>query len=470
MKKLSEYGFKAVNLYFSAVCNLECTYCFQPKISGHMQDVNDNIVDWIVSGRMEDDIERIIGSDITSLSLWGGEPSINLPYLVERLPFIAKRFPDFKELHYSTNLSTRKLAQNTVDLIKCINDLNKDRDNKIIASVQISIDGTPEVNDANRIGSSANEIKNNIDYVLESLNSLGIVKDYYYIHFKGTHGSESIKYLADGDNFYKHYKYFYDMYSDWSKLYPKYPVGGEFLTFVYPGKFTQEEGYILRDITKTLYDPAFQSNFSNKNFNMDFEHQITSRVKKSTDLVSENVKRLQKRDLLRNTSCSAAKSNIGLTWNGELHWCHSTYFFDRRARRYIEDQNLVTDFEMNQGFSFRNFENYVDNIEVVSVEDTTKLLRSLSNIEQFVFNYKQRLSVLDMELDQLVSANLISPIYKEPLWRKIALSYLLFGGNECISNNVWEYGSLWVRNTSHMKLALNGTLELAIESLKSKKG
>lgn len=72
MIKLEDYGYCAVEVYFSAACNLKCRYCFQPSVPERMKEVNKKCIDWISSGRMEDDIEEHLGPSLIELSLWGG--------------------------------------------------------------------------------------------------------------------------------------------------------------------------------------------------------------------------------------------------------------------------------------------------------------------------------------------------------------------------------------------------------------
>lgn len=54
-RKLQDYGIIAVNVNFCAMCNLKCSYCFLPK-SKNMYKENQTCIDWITSGRMEDEI------------------------------------------------------------------------------------------------------------------------------------------------------------------------------------------------------------------------------------------------------------------------------------------------------------------------------------------------------------------------------------------------------------------------------
>ena len=64
-----------------------------------------------------------------------------------------------------------------------------------------------------------------------------------------------------------------------------------------------------------------------------------------------------------------------------------------------------------------------------------------------------------MIIRELCAAGQISSCYSEPLWRHLATAYMLYGGHECISNNLWEFGSPWIRSTDIFKLTLNGAFE-----------
>ena len=67
---LVDLGVIAVSLYFTGSCDLQCTYCFQPKIKNHMKDENDKIREWLKSGKMEEDVLRVFGENIEALALW----------------------------------------------------------------------------------------------------------------------------------------------------------------------------------------------------------------------------------------------------------------------------------------------------------------------------------------------------------------------------------------------------------------
>ena len=466
MDPLINHGFVAVNVYFSGVCNLQCKYCFQPKIGSKMRDVNNKIIEWIDSGKMEDDIEKYIGKDIECLALWGGEPSLNLPHLVKRLESIYQRFPKFNSISFSTNIAKKFQANNIIQLIDAVRDLNGKLCRKVHVDVQFSIDGPPEVNDKDRIGSKATEILDNVAIILE--HTKGYSSKLVRYHFKGTQSADTFHWMVQpnekyGTNLEYYYRFFDDYLADWQDKGYTLPSGLGAITLVYPGHYTQEDGKIYRQIVNTLLSEEWK----NKDWKVihDFGTQTTDRIEGTIRTLKRGVRRAWKGEMLSNCTCSAGRSCAGISYDGKYHWCQSTFFFDANTRKYLEESGMLTDFEKSQGYSFRNFDNYIKDYEVVSYEDDLRLSRTLSNMNLFWNNISLRLQYVRMQIDVLAQAGQISPIFLEEKWASLATAFFIFGGNECPADNCWEFGSVFVKDNSQMKLILNGVFEDTVNRL-----
>lgn len=471
MEPLNKYGYIAANIYFSGACNLKCKYCFQPKIKDTMSDVNKKIEEWIKSGKMEDDILKYIGKDTTCFSLWGGEPSINLPLLQERLPFIYSKFPNLDEIFYSTNISTKKLAQNTVNFIYTILHLNKKSKRKVKVSIQFSIDGPPEINDKDRIGSSAVSIMNNITYVLKALKNIPADSRCFNLFGKSTTSADTLKwYLLPNEKYENNLIYYYSFFEDymvqWKEFCDYYPILGD-ITLVYPGNYTKEDGKILAKIQEFLYSEKFKKR--KWRISRNFDTQYGSRIQEAFSVLKKNEHSPDNMEMLCNCSCSAGRSCAGISYDGQFHWCHSTYFFDKEVNEIIVKKNLTTDFEKNQGFSFRNFKSYIEGVCTVPYENNLLLLRTLNLTDKFWKNLSTRTQYLTLQIKELASSGLIDKCFLEDRWQRLAVTYLLFGGNECPADNVWEFGSPYIRSTSQMKLLFNGAFQLILVELNKKK-
>ena len=463
MQKLSEIGFEAVNIYFSGLCNLRCRYCFQPKIEEISKSINDKIIEWISSGRMEEDIIKYYGEKIKCISLWGGEPSINLPFLEKRLDEIYQKLPFLDTIQYSTNISTKKLTENSINFIRSVSLKNKKFNRNVLVDLQFSIDGPPEINDYNRIGAKADSIMDNITFLIEKIKDLPS-KDYNLV-IKGTQSADTLSFLIKKNNLLEYYKYFDKYQAKWEKLLSKEkaPSGGTFISLVYPGNYTQKDGIAFKRLLELQNSKEFQKSYKWES-EVTFDNQVTSRIKKAFSNLRAGYYRDYKGELLNVCTCSAGKCCGGLTYDSQFHLCQATYMFNEDILKYIEDHNLITEFENKQGFSFRNFKNVIKENAVVSFNDDLKLSRLLYKLNYFNKDLSFKIQYFEIILSELATAGQISKCYLEPIWRDLATAYLLFGGNECPADNIWEFSSPYIRSTSQMKLVFNGAFEYYINN------
>ena len=462
---LNDVGVVAANVYFTGSCDLACTYCFQPKIKSHMKETNDKIIEWISSGKMAKDILEVFGPRTTDIAFWGGEPSMNLRPLVPVLEDYYKYFPELKQFSWSSNFASERSLESTKEFTDRVIELNLKYNHPVKIDLQISIDGVPEINDKNRIGSSADRISEHTTAFVKWVNEDPLrIETLPNIHFKGTQSAESLSWLNTGDNLLKHYKYFDHMRAGWEEAgYKVFPRGAEVLTFVYPGNYTQKDGYVLKEITEKLYSEEFQHQKWECSYPPSFDTQVSGRVYSLWDFLSRGIKKTDTYELLGHTTCSAGRSCIGLDYKGKIHWCQGTYFFDDETQDYIEKNDLVTDFEAKQGFSFRNFDKYINDIIVTDVKENPLLTdRSLSIARGFAKNFSLKDQYWDLMIGELASAGLISPCFKEDKWKQLAKMYFLFSG-ACPVDNVWEFGSIWTTSTSQVKLILNGAFEMILD-------
>lgn len=460
-KKLCDLGYESVNLYFSAICNLRCKYCFQPKVAGINKDTNKKVIEWISSGRLEDDILDLFGKDITNISLWGGEPSINLPYLTERIPEYFKKFPKLRNINFSSNVSRKNLCNNIIDLIKKVSEENIKSNRCMSIDVQFSIDGPPEINDFNRVGSKAEKIIDNITYICKKIKDID--PRYYNLSIKATTSKESLKWMMTNNNLEYYYDFFNEHQKHWESIIgDKAPYGGTCIYFVYPGNFTKEDGILFYELCKKQNSKEFKEKY--KDCNVIFENQISLRIKKCLSTIRAGYYRPYKGEMLSICSCCAGKSSLGLTESGNIHICQATYMFDDNVIKYIEDNNIVSDFESTQGFSFRNFKNVIQNNIVVSKNDKVRLYRLLNNMKVFCSDIATKIQYFEVMIPQLAMAGQIDKKYLDSKYRDLAIAYLLFGGHECPADNIWEFGSPYIRSLAQTRLVLNGAFDFYLDN------
>jgi hypothetical protein len=65
----------AVEMFSAGWCNLQCKYCYIPK-TDFLRTVHKNIIEKIKNGSLLEEISKIFGEDLESLSHWGTEPTL----------------------------------------------------------------------------------------------------------------------------------------------------------------------------------------------------------------------------------------------------------------------------------------------------------------------------------------------------------------------------------------------------------
>lgn len=458
MKKVKD--FKAVTLYFSGVCNLNCSYCFQPKIKGHMGGVNKEILEWITSGKMEKDVEEIFGNEIETFALWGGEPTVNFKAIADRLTIMKERFPNFREISFSTNISTKKVANDIIYLAEKSNEIYKQY-NDFKLDIQFSLDGPSDFNDCARIGSYSDEIVENMSYVFENLKGLEIIENIEF-NAKSTHSKDNIQKLSNFDNLFNYFKFFDDSYEKWSNIIDNYPKGGHSITLVSPGNYTKEDGVAYLNILENIEKLKTMNWKKIDNFSGQLENRVFETM---NNLIRKKFRHFSG-EFIGSYNCGAGDGFLGLSHDGKIHVCQSSFFLDEKAIDVIKTKKLVTDFEENQGYSFTNYDKFIKDTAVINYKkEYLSSIRLLNNIEKYRNGIAFRIQYFKSMIPILVANGDILEKYSNEKDKEILAMFSMMSGVVCPSSNIWEYGSFWVNNLSYVKLLGNGALDFILESI-----
>lgn len=463
IEKLENYGIHGVELYFSAVCNLECTYCFQPKLHSHGAKVNEEIKIWLSSGQFIEDIKKYIGENIDYLAFWGGEPSINLPYFVPNFERVLKEFPNITEISFSTNLSTKKLTDNLIEFIKEFDRVCGPK-RKFRLGIQISLDGTPKTNDVNRLGSSGEEILNNVTYLLEQTKDV-LNRRNIYLHFKNTQAEKGMEYFSHRENLEELYEFYDKKYREWEKITPHFPELGEFLTFVSPGHWTVQDGKNLAKICGILQDPDFKSKFTHPS--LVFRTQINGLMRRSYKKGKEvNSSYRGSRYLDYGLSCSVLKTSICLSPNGRMSLCHHSLFFDKDALKEIKERKMLSEFEECSGTPFDMFESRVSNKDDFNIEtEFNSLIRTLNCGRQSIANPTLALSYKELMLKQLATCGQIDADPRDTNKIRAYATVLTHSSLNCTMANLWGTGTYSLIEPSYARLLFNGAYEIMMKEI-----
>jgi len=328
--------FEYVEMYSSAICNLNCSYCYIPKVS-ELKDVNKRIVEDICNGTY---IERIktIAPDLKGLAFWGAEPTITLPEIIEHLDEFLIAFPKLDHFSFSTNL----IKDPTViyEFLKALPD-----DRKFSAGFQISIDGHKPITDANRGEGTTKKISDNIRLLAFMMNDLKDKNVSVRFPTKITWTMDNVRFFYENlEELDESYNFFSKMQDDLDRINTNKNV--KYLINCWgnmelPGNYTKEDGLLVAELFKEVYQ--------RKRIYIPKSQKFVKKKWKTLPL--DSFKSMMERALFYSDylyskqcmfTCSAGDSQFGISVDG-YHPCHRTFTFILEQMRKYEgcDVNFI---------------------------------------------------------------------------------------------------------------------------------
>ena len=105
IKKVKNQRRTAVEIFSSALCSLNCKYCYIPKTDS-MRKLQKDVVKKLENKTFIQDLEKFYGKNLEYLGLWGAEPTLTLDLISKAVPNLMEKFPKLKNISFSTSLMT----------------------------------------------------------------------------------------------------------------------------------------------------------------------------------------------------------------------------------------------------------------------------------------------------------------------------------------------------------------------------
>lgn len=225
-----------LNIYYSAACNLQCSYCCMPPQSMS----NDTIVNSLRNGSFTQIVNNLITKDTISLGLWGMEPTINAIEFQNFILPILKQNPQIKYIFIPTNMTSTTLMEY---MLAPLNRYTQKYKHKLIILIQASIDGPKEIHDGHINGNNTYDI---VRHRLNSITKLVSQWNNKYIRIKIFNKST----LTAQDLYTDPDDWWYNMAHLQSELetYESYNIKIKMdnpPTIAVPGNYTKEDGEAL---------------------------------------------------------------------------------------------------------------------------------------------------------------------------------------------------------------------------------
>lgn len=139
-------NFSAANILLTKDCNMACPYCFVHKTNEIMsEEVIEKTVQFLINGAFKN------GDSYFYLGLFGGEPTLtihNMNYILDYAYTYAEKFKIENNVYIEPRFSLTTNGMNITDEV--LNFLLKWRDKAKKINVQLSYDGTPDLETKNR--------------------------------------------------------------------------------------------------------------------------------------------------------------------------------------------------------------------------------------------------------------------------------------------------------------------------------
>ena len=425
----------ATELFSAGWCNLDCKYCYIPKVD-FIKNIHKEIIEKIKSGQFLDDLYDMFGEDLEGISHWGTEPSLTFKYFVDFYNKAVEVFPRLKEVKFSSNFMT-----NPKQIVEFINNLPE----KLAVDMQMSLDGPEDITDKNRKLGSTSTIIKNMKYVIAELSKTNRkVK----AHFKPTLAQEDLEYFSKLENLKEYYDFF-------DNLIGEFEIGKNInfsrsvdLTIQVPGDYKKEDGLLFTKIYENqlyLREHVEYKNITPPNSN--YFYRIVRFLKFPYEFYSKHTM----------FTCSAGDSCFGIGENKTnlLHYCHRSFY--SRHQDYLEsckEKGILPK---------RLYEDAVGKYILSGEHDNYDLIKYLFTSRSYHDFFINLESISYGLILFLVRNKSISKIYLDPQMAKI-LTFLVTT-TDCFMGARALHGTSFVPNLGLFLLFGNGFGELLVKNL-----
>ena len=391
----------ALELINAGKCNMDCSYCYIPKTK-EMNELHDDVVEYLESGKFIDDAVDLIGPDLEGISPWGTEPTLTLDIFSKWMPTICEKFPKFNSMNFSSNF-----MRNPKYLLGFLDSLPRGR--KFNWSLQYSIDGPAYITDATRHKNATKRITENLCTFISEACSRELDDINITINCKATWDEDIITMMGqDLTKVREFYEFFDELFGDIDKLITTSnvrhaKVNAPFLGL--PGKYTQQHGKYWADIHREIFKLQ-----NDKRYNGEFKNlgsQFSAYLPRLMRVLAFGNEYYTKPEMF---TCSAGDSQYALDHKRQVHGCHRTF--------YLNDDNYVKSITSDCKSGNWDLEHYKnDRLQdirtnlIIDLSDTPKHSRYMySNLGHHGFA-RNRVATLVAAIKLLAKAGQINKVY-----------------------------------------------------------
>lgn len=435
-------------VYPCGICNLNCRYCTIDK-NPALKEIDD-----ILGKSFEDDyyFNRIKAyfprkDQLKRLETWGGEPFLKMERVYPLVHKLIQYYPYFNQMYSSTNFSYEEWIDKFMGLMDCFAQYPY-RD--FTYHLQLSVDGPPYINDANRGEGVTERCIKNFDKLV------AIIKEGRFpsnvtldITLKGTWDTGDFKQLNSKEKLIEFFQFYEEAYTRKIKELnmPNIRIYETVPNTAVPAPVTQQDGKIFAEIVKKCREIEQENKLLHY-----FKYYETI-----TPLTGNPCEKCVSYTCGERHNCGTGSTIIGFLPNDMVSACHEG--FTLLAEQYKSYAAKRSDAQLSVSLNKFLCENPVP---MCMTDD--EYYKHEQKMECFnnVFSTSQLASEVAL-ITALAMAGQIDPIYIQEYEALKAANYMCFNSAYCIKANYAITGSFLLESTDLYKLYLNGALPYLTE-------
>lgn len=452
----------ACTLFTTALCNLNCTYCYICKDkNGGLQQIDDDIAkDYEENKYIKQllDYDPNLANTLNQITLWGGEPFLHMERFIDHIEDWFTAFPNIDKIDSSTNFTIKDQSK-IIELLlhKIAENYNMKNGKKLRCQIQLSIDGYYEMNEFSRG-------KGVTDLFLQNWNELlDIAYDYNKIdlqfHIKPTLSRNCFHFLDTEEKCYKWFKYLNDeLYLPFVKKSPKFTFSLAVFNCACPTDWTKQDGIEFAKITKNIMNitPKIKETLAGwqDEYNYFFICGSTANAIRERNIHS-------KQDLIENLKHPCGPGHCGVFTGCIVPIPHDTFTMCHRGLfdNYVDYCNNLEQKDELNGLSIKYFKHHNVKDWLYNKEELHKMQSMMNQL--FCPNtiaYTDYITIIR----EYAIAGLIDKKYTDIKNIEPTLTYFL-NNSYCVQDAYIMNGSWVTRSLLDIPLLYNGVMDLVME-------
>lgn len=433
-------------LYTTAVCNLNCRYCYIDKNEA-LKHIDD-ILDESFQGDYYIDFIREMfprKSQLKRIETWGGEPFLRMDRIYPTLHKVIENYPFFDQMYSSTNFSFPEWPEQFFGLM---DQFGKYPDRHFTYLLQLSMDGPEYINDYGRGTGTTEKCLKNFDALVNGVGNRLPPNVTLDIVFKPTLDLNSTKMLDSKEKIIEYYSFFENLIEkvwdlDYSNVHAFLPVPNT----ACPSPVTIEDGKIFAELCRMCGEIERENK----------DGHILKYYRSITPFAGDSCVSRPLTYRYPNFTCGTGYTVLGLLPNKMVSACHNG-FVD-----LISDyKRLITE---NKGKSSLDFEAFCKNQPAkftMTVEKFETYERQMSCYN--CLNTSARLANIVELINMLAFTKQIDPKYRDQKEALRAGIFIQTHTSYCVRDNYATTGSITLFPVGIIKLLLNGAKEYIEEN------